>query len=54
MYVNEPKSGAVGTMNMHQGTAVLKLKEQILEGDYYSGRGRQGIGSITLHKATGD
>ena len=40
MYFNEPKSGAVGTMNMHRGTAVLKLKEQVLEGDYYSGRGQ--------------
>ena len=53
MYFNEPKSGAVGTMNMHRGTAVLKVREQVLEGDYYSGRGRQEIGSIRLHRANG-
>ncbi len=53
MYVNEPKSGAVPTMNTHRGTTILRLKEQTLEGDYYSGRGRQEIGSITLHRATG-
>ena len=52
MYVNEPKPGAVGTMNMHRGTAVLKLREQVLEGDYYSGRGRQEIGAIRLHRDT--
>lgn len=53
VYINEPKSGAVSTMNMHRGTAVLELRGQVLEGDYYSGRGRQEIGSIRLHRAGG-
>ena len=53
MYVNEPSPRAVGTMNAHRGTAVLRLRGQVLEGDYYSGRGRREIGSIELHRATG-
>ena len=54
MYVNEPKPSAVGTMNMHRGTAVLKLRGQMLEGDYYSGRGRREIGAITLCRNVGN
>ena len=53
MYVNEPNPRAVATMNTHRGTAVLRLRGQVLEGDYYSGRGRQTIGSIKLHRVKG-
>jgi hypothetical protein len=38
-------------MQIHHGTARLRvIDENTLEGDYYSGRGRQNYGSITLRK----
>ena len=50
-YRNDPKPAAVGTMQIHYGTARLTLSEgRVLEGDYYSGRGRQNYGSIRLEK----
>jgi hypothetical protein len=50
-YQNEPKSGAPGTMQIHYGTARLVLRDGVaLDGDYYSGRGRQEYGTITLRK----
>jgi hypothetical protein len=50
-YRNEPKPAAVGTMQIHYGTARLVLRDgTLLEGDYYSGRGRQNFGSITLKR----
>ena len=50
-YVNEPKSNAPGTMEMHRGTATLELVDSGLEGDYYTGRGRGEVGTIKLSKA---
>lgn len=51
-YRNEPKPGAVETMQIHYGTARLVLRNaSILEGNYYSGRGRQNYGSIYLKKS---
>ncbi len=50
-YVNEPKSNAPGTMEMHRGTATLELTGSGLEGDYYTGRGRREVGTIRLRKA---
>ncbi len=50
-YVNEPKSDAPGTMEMHRGTANLELTGSGLEGDYYTGRGRGEVGTIGLRKA---
>ena len=49
-YVNEPKSNAPGTMEMHRGTANLELIGSRLEGDYYTGRGRGEIGTLKLHQ----
>ena len=49
-YVNEPKSNAPGTMEMHRGTATLELIGSGLEGDYYTGRGRREVGTIKLSK----
>ena len=43
LYVNEPKAMSQGTMNMHRGTAILVLNGAAIEGEYYTGRGRQGI-----------
>ena len=50
-YVNEPKSNAPGTMEMHRGTATLELTGSGFEGDYYTGRGRGEVGTIKLSKA---
>ena len=50
MYVNEPGSDAQETMHAHRGTAMLELKGMVLEGDYYTGRGRQEIGTIQLRR----
>lgn len=47
-YINDPKSNAVETMNIHRGTVrlVFDEKKNTLEGEYYSGRGRQNFGSL--------
>ena len=50
-YVNEPKSNAPGTMEMHRGTATLELTDSGLEGDYYTGRGRGEVGTIRFSQA---
>ncbi len=48
---NDPKPAAVGTMQIHYGTARLRLSDGgVLEGDYYSGRGRQNYGSIHIKR----
>lgn len=48
LYLNQPKSLAPGSMEIHRGTANLELKGESLEGDYYTGRGRMTFGSIKL------
>ncbi|MCY4436194.1 MAG: hypothetical protein OXE05_02530 [Chloroflexi bacterium] len=53
LYVNEPKSTALDTMNIHKGTATLELKGTILEGEYYSGRGRREFGTLRLCRDEG-
>lgn len=50
MYVNEPAAGACETMHAHRGTAMLELKDEMLEGDYYTGRDRREIGTIRLQR----
>lgn len=47
-YINDPKSNAVETMSIHRGTVGLFFddKKNALEGEYYSGRGRQNFGSL--------
>ena len=53
-YRNEPKPNAISTMHAHRGTAVLRLKgEELLEGEYYSGRDRQNYGTLRLNRKTG-
>ncbi|MBU1299106.1 MAG: hypothetical protein KKB77_08165 [Bacteroidetes bacterium] len=51
-YVNTPKALAPSTMNMHRGTAWLNLSnnDSQMEGEYYSGRGRNKFGQLTLRK----
>ena len=47
-YINEPKSNAIETMSIHRGTTrlIFNKKENILAGEYYSGRDRQNFGSL--------
>jgi len=50
-YENQPRPGAVKTMEIHLGTARLVFSDdRVLEGYYYSGRGRQEYGSIHLER----
>jgi hypothetical protein len=50
-YRNEPLPQANESMQIHYGTARLTLSAAgILEGDYYSGRGRQNFGSLHLER----
>jgi len=51
-YINDPKSNAVETMSTHRGTArlIFDEKKNTLEGEYYSGRGRQNFGSLYFVK----
>jgi hypothetical protein len=49
-YMNEPRASAPATMQTHRGTARLTVTENVLDGEYYSGRGRQNIGTIRLTK----
>ena len=51
LYINEPKAIAATTMSMHRGTTVMELKDDVLEGDYYTGRGRMTFGAIRLTRA---
>ncbi len=48
LYLNEPKTGAVDSMAMHRGTAIMRLRESALAGNYYTDRGRREIGTIRL------
>lgn len=49
-FVNTPKPLAPKTMNMHRGTAWLSFfpDKFRMEGEYYSGRGRNKFGELTL------
>ncbi|MCJ7570793.1 MAG: hypothetical protein MUO82_02805 [Candidatus Thermoplasmatota archaeon] len=52
-YLNEPKPNARNSMNIHRGTTRLILSSDLreLEGDYYSGRGRQNYGSLKFKRS---
>lgn len=50
-YVNDPKPlAATRTMHPHRGTATFHfgVDENALDGDYYTGRGRENVGAIRL------
>lgn len=53
-YYNEPAVGAIDTMHAHRGTATLVLSSDgsTLSGQYYSGRDRREVGSLSLKRAT--
>jgi hypothetical protein len=49
---NEPSADAPGTMEVHHGHATLRLEQrddqELLVGEYYSGRGRRNTGTLSL------
>ncbi len=50
-YRNEPLPHAKETMQIHYGTAKLVLSDTgTLDGEYYSGRGRENFGAIHLQR----
>ncbi len=51
-YLNEPKPSAPSTMHAHRGVArlIVNEKDARLDGEYYSGRDRQNIGTIHLRR----
>jgi len=51
-YMNEPTPDAKNTMHIHRGTARLAIQAggKALEGEYYSGRDRQNIGTLRLER----
>lgn len=49
-YQSDPKAGSNDGMHIHYGTTRLAIKEDLLEGEYYSGRGRQNIGTLSLQR----
>lgn len=51
-YLSEPKPGAIETMQTHRGTAELRIKNNgaLLEGDYYTGRGRLTFGTLNFKR----
>jgi len=55
-YVSEPRTLAVQTMHTHRGVCTLAIaadsKEARLSGDYFTGRGRETRGEITLHRVS--
>lgn len=52
-FVNEPAASAAATMHTHRGTVTLLLDKagSLLDGDYYSGRDRQNIGTMRVSRA---
>ena len=47
-YKNEPRSSSKDTMHAHRGTARLRVKDNGLEGEYYTGRDRSTHGELRL------
>ena len=50
-YLSEPNNRAPRTMEIHRGTCSLHVKDNILEGGYYTGRGRGTVGEINLERS---
>jgi hypothetical protein len=49
-FINEPKGDSGSTLNIHYGTAWFQISDdrKSLEGDYFTGRGRQTFGRMIL------
>ena len=50
VYTNDVKADSVDTMQNHTGTVILDYKNGKLDGNYYTGRGRETIGTMSLKK----
>ena len=50
VYGNEPRSITPESMHPHTGTTRLRLDGSVLQGTYYTGRGRSTFGDIRLEK----
>ncbi len=51
VYENVPESMKHKSMQIHGGTARLRLTDSTLRGQYYTGRGRETIGNIVLERS---
>ena len=49
-YENQPLADATRTMHMHYGTAMLRMSNGKLAGDYYAGRDRGTFGRISCRR----
>lgn len=49
-YQSDPRVGSNDGMHIHYGTNRLSIKGDLLEGEYYSGRGRQNTGILSLSR----
>jgi hypothetical protein len=51
-YINTPKADSLSSMSIHHGTVWLQISDtgQILDGEYYSGRGRQNFGRLVFKR----
>lgn len=51
-FINKPKADSLSTMSAHFGTAWLLVHDSCeeIDGEYYSGRGRQNFGRIVLRR----
>ncbi len=51
-FINKPKADSLSNMSTHFGTAWLQVHDssETMDGEYYSGRGRQNFGRIILHR----
>ena len=52
-YQNRPNPDSLETMSIHYGTAWIQIADnvQTMDGEYYSGRGRQHFGTILFFRA---
>jgi len=52
-FLNEPQHNAMAAMHTHRGTCLLEIKNKnLMNGFYYTGRGRQTTGAIELEKGS--
>jgi len=53
-YINEPAAPSPSTMHAHRGVASMRLLSggRVLEGEYFSGRDRQTLGAIRVHRVS--
>ncbi len=50
LYLNEPKFGSIKSMEIHYGMCMLYIGNERLDGDFFTGRGRQTFGTIETEK----